>query len=63
MDEFEREIEEKIFNLSNEFVVLIRKNGLLNQFLRNYITNLICSKVSPQLSAGHTIEIPPSSLV
>tara|TARA_S200000501_G_C20778698_1_gene723979 strand:- start:123 stop:875 length:753 start_codon:yes stop_codon:yes gene_type:complete len=46
MDEFEKEIEEKIFNLSNEFVVLIRKNGLLNQFLRNFITNLICSKVS-----------------
>ena len=46
MDELEKEIEENIFNLSNEFVVLIRKNGLLNQFLRNFITNLICSKVS-----------------
>jgi len=46
MDQFEKEIEEKIFNLSNEFIVLLRKNGLLNQFLRNFITNLICSKVS-----------------
>mgnify|MGYP001159958184 CR=1 FL=1 len=46
MDEFEKEIEEKIFNLPNEFIVLIRKNGLLNQFLRNFITNLICSKVN-----------------
>jgi len=46
MDQFEKEIEEKIFNLSNEVIVLLRKNGLLNQFLRNFITNLICSKVS-----------------
>ena len=46
MDQFEKEIEDKIFNLSNEFIVLLRKNGLLNQFLRNFITNLICSKVS-----------------
>ena len=46
MDEFEKEIEEKIFNLSKEFIVLIRESGLLNQFLRNFITNLICSKVS-----------------
>ena len=46
MDRFEKEIEEKIFKLSNEFIVLLRKNGLLNQFLRNFITNLICSKVS-----------------
>ena len=46
MDRFEKEIEEKIFKLSNEFIVLLRKNGLLIQFLRNFITNLICSKVS-----------------
>ena len=46
MDEFEKEIEEKIFNLSKEFIVLLRESGLLNQFLRNFITNLICSKVS-----------------
>ena len=45
MDQFEKEIEAKIFNLSNEFIILLRKNGLLNQFVKNFITNLICSKV------------------
>ena len=46
MNQFEKEIEEKIFNLSNEFIILLRKNNLLNQFLKNFITNLICSKVN-----------------
>ena len=46
MDQFEKEIEEKILNLSDEFIILLRKNNLLNQFLKNFITNLICSKVS-----------------
>ena len=45
MDQFEKEIEAKIFNLSNEFIILLRRNGLLNQFVKNFITNLICSKV------------------
>ena len=46
MDQFEKEIEDKISNLSDEFIVLLRKNNLLNQFLKNFITNFICSKVS-----------------
>ena len=46
MDQFEKEIEEKICNLSDEFIILLRKNNLLNQFLKNFITNLICSKVN-----------------
>ena len=46
MDQFEKEIEDKIFNLSDEFIVLLRKNNLLNQFLKNFITNFICSKVT-----------------
>ena len=50
MDQFEKEIEEKIFNLSKEFIILLRKNGLLNQFLKNFITNLICSKVSLKIN-------------
>ena len=45
MDILEKDIEEKLNNLSNEFIILLRKNGLLNQFLKNFITNLICSKV------------------
>jgi len=50
MDAFEKEIEEKIFNLPVEFIILLRKNGLLNQFLRNFITNLICSKVDLKIN-------------
>ena len=44
MHELEKEIKEKLNNISNEFIILLRKNGLLNQFLKNFITNLICSK-------------------
>ena len=50
MDAFEKEIEEKIFNLPAEFIILLRKNGLLNQFLKNFITNLICSKVDLKIN-------------
>ena len=41
----EKDIEEKLNNLSDEFIDLLKKNNLLNQFLRNFITNIICSKV------------------
>ena len=44
MVELEKDIEEKINNLSNEFIILLRKNDLLYQFLKNFITNIICSK-------------------
>ena len=50
MDAFEKEIEEKIFNLPVEFIILLRQNGLLNQFLKNFITNLICSKVDLKIN-------------
>ena len=33
MDQFEKEIEEKIFNLSKEFIILLRKNGF-TEFLK-----------------------------
>ena len=45
MVNLEKDIEEKLNNLSDEFINLLRKNNLLNQFLRNFITNIICSKV------------------
>ena len=44
MIDLEKDITEKVNSISNEFIVLLRENGLLNQFLRNFITNLICSK-------------------
>ena len=50
MDELEKVIEEKLNSLSNEFIVLLRKNGLLNQFVKNFITNLICSKVDLKIN-------------
>lgn len=45
MVDLEKDIEEKLNDLSDEFINLLRKNNLLNQFLRNFITNIICSKV------------------
>ena len=45
MVDLEKDIEEKLNNLSDEFINLVRENNLLNQFLRNFITNIICSKV------------------
>ena len=45
MVNLEKDIEEKLNNLSDEFINLLRKNNLLNQFLRNFITNIICSNV------------------
>ncbi len=50
MDLLEKDIEEKLNNLSDEFIILLRKNGLLNQFLKNFITNLICSKVDLKMN-------------
>jgi len=45
MDDLENEIKEKVKDLPNQFIYLLRENGLLIHFLRNFITNLICSKV------------------
>ena len=45
MVDLEKDIEEKLNNLSDEFIDLLKRNNLLNQFLRNFITNIICSKV------------------
>tara|TARA_Y200000002_G_scaffold335194_1_gene302601 strand:+ start:619 stop:1362 length:744 start_codon:yes stop_codon:yes gene_type:complete len=50
MVDLEKIIEEKISNLSNEFINLIKTNGLLYQFLRNFITNIICSKVDLKIN-------------
>ncbi|MBO6972346.1 MAG: peptidylprolyl isomerase [Prochlorococcus marinus CUG1434] len=45
MIDLEKDIEDNLNDLSIEFVYLLRKNNLLFQFLKNYITNIICSKV------------------
>ena len=45
MVDLETDITEKVSDLSKEFINLLRENGLLNQFLRNFIKNIICSKV------------------
>ena len=45
MIDLEKDITEKISGISNEFVILLKENGLLNQFFKNFITNIICSKV------------------
>ena len=45
MVDLEKNIEEKLNNLSIEFINLLKKNNLLYQFLKNYITNIICSKI------------------
>ena len=50
MDLLEKDIKEKLNNLSSEFIILLRKNGLLNQFVKNFITNLICSKVDLKIN-------------
>ena len=44
MIDLEKDITEKVNSISNEFIALLKENGVLNQFLRNFITNLICSK-------------------
>ena len=50
MVDLEKDIEENLKNLSLEFVYLLRKNNLLFQFLKNYITNIICSKVDLKIN-------------
>ena len=44
MIDLEKDITEKVNGISNEFIALLKENGVLNQFLINFITNLICSK-------------------
>ncbi len=50
MIDLEKDIEDKLNNLPDEFINLLRKNDLLNQFLRNFITNIICSKVDCKIN-------------
>ena len=50
MVDLEKNIEEKLSELSNEFIYLLRKNFLLNQFLKNFITNIICSNVDLKIN-------------
>ena len=50
MVDLEKEIEEKLNNLSDQFINLLRENNLLNQFLKNFITNIICSKVNLKIN-------------
>ena len=50
MVDLEADITEKVNDLSNEFINLLRENGLLNKFLRNFITNIICSKVDLKIN-------------
>ena len=50
MVDLEKNIEEKVSNLSNEFINLLKENGVLFQFLRNFITNYICSKVDLKIN-------------
>ena len=50
MIELEKEITEKISCISNEFITLLKENGLLNQFFKNFITNIICSKVDLKIN-------------
>jgi parvulin-like peptidyl-prolyl isomerase len=56
MVDLEKDIEEKLNNLSIEFINLLRKNNLLNQFLRNFITNIICSKVDLDINVDEINE-------
>ena len=50
MVDLEREITKKVNDLPNEVIKLLKENGLLNQFLRNFITNIICSKVDLKIN-------------
>ena len=50
MVDLEKDIEEKLNNLHEEFIYLLKKNNLLNQFLRNFIINIICSKVDLKIN-------------
>ena len=50
MIDLEKDITEKVSDLSDEFINLLRENGLLNKFLKNFITNIICSKVDLKIN-------------
>ena len=50
MVDLEKDITEKVSNISNEFIILLKENGLLNQFLKSFITNIICSKVDLKIN-------------
>ena len=50
MIDLEKDITERVSNISNEFIILLRENGLLNQFLKNFITNIICSMVDLKIN-------------
>tara|TARA_Y100001978_G_C23697369_1_gene438402 strand:+ start:1948 stop:2691 length:744 start_codon:yes stop_codon:yes gene_type:complete len=50
MVDLEKDIEEKLNSLNIEFINLLKKNSLLNQFLKNFITNIICSKVDLKIN-------------
>ena len=50
MVDLEKDITEKVSDLSDEFINLLRENGLLNKFLKNFITNIICSKVDLKIN-------------
>jgi len=50
MVDLEKDITEKVSDLSDEFIYLLRENGLLNKFLKNFITNIICSKVDLKIN-------------
>jgi len=50
MVDLEKDIEEKLNNLTDEFIYLLRQNNILNQFLRNFITNIICSKIDLEIN-------------
>ena len=41
MVDLEKDITEKVSDLSDEFINLLRENGLLNKFLKKFITNII----------------------
>ena len=54
MVDLEKKIEEKLSELSNEFIYLLRENNLLYQFLKNFITNIICSNVDLEINIDET---------
>ena len=50
MIDLEKDITEKMSSLSNEFIILLKENNLLYQFLSNFITNIICSKIDLKIN-------------
>ncbi len=50
MIDLEKDIIEEVGNISKEFIILLKENGLLNQFLKNFISNIICSKVDLKIN-------------